>query len=219
MAVSSKGLVLVALCKFGIPVVRSVDDSFHIENVRFEHEEIDKETIELMIGQVNKGNCDDLFFSDVETYFSSNTRLMAVRAVAKKYVDIDFAYCYYDKQKNQIMHTKIATDLFTPGKLNILAVFKLRSSWDTFFDLNGKVILEKLNNLKKEIDLGIWDTYLFWDSESYLNIQTQNRMANVITNVVLQNLEAQQKGLTNKDILDEKLDKILYTLSEHKNND
>nr|WP_297266926.1 hypothetical protein [uncultured Prevotella sp.] len=219
MAVSSKGLVLVALCKLGIPVVRSVDDSFHIENVRFEHEEIDKETIELMIGQVNKGNCDDLFFSDVETYFSSNTRLMAVRAVAKKYVDIDFAYCYYDKQKDQIMHTKIATDLFTPGKLNILAVFKLRSSWDTFFDLNGKVILEKLNNLKKEIDLGIWDTYLFWDSESYLNIQTQNRMANVITNVVLQNLEAQQKGLTNKDILDEKLDKILYTLSEHKNND
>ena len=172
-----------------------------------------------MIGQVNKGNCDDLFFSDVETYFSSNTRLMAVRAVAKKYVDIDFAYCYYYKQKDQIMHTKIATDLFTPGKLNILAVFKLRSSWDTFFDLNGKVILEKLNNLKKEIDLGIWDTYLFWDSESYLNIQTQNRMANVITNVVLQNLEAQQKGLTNKDILDEKLDKILYTLSEHKNND
>ena len=219
MAVSSKGLVLVALCKLGIPVVRSVDDSFHIENVRFEHEEIDKETIELMIGQVNKGNCDDLFFSDVETYFSSNTRLMAVRAVAKKYVDIDFAYCYYDKQKDQIMHTKIATDLFTPGKLNILAVFKLRSSWDTFFDLNGKVILEKLNNLKKEIDLGIWDTYLFWDSESYLNIQTQNRMANVITNVVLQNLEAQEKGLTNKDILDEKLDKILYTLSEHKNND
>ena len=219
MAVSSKGLVLVALCKLGIPVVRSVDDSFHIENVRFEHEEIDKETIELMIGQVNKGNCDDLFFSDVETYFSSNTRLMAVRAVAKKYVDIDLAYCYYDKQKNQIMHTKIATDLFTPGKLNILAVFKLRSSWDTFFDLNGKVILEKLNNLKKEIDLGIWDTYLFWDSESYLNIQTQNRIANVITNVVLQNLEAQQKGLTNKDILDEKLDKILYTLSEHKNND
>lgn len=219
MAVSSKGLVLVALCKLGIPVVRSVDDSFHIENVRFEHEEIDKETIELMIGQVNKGNCDDLFFSDVETYFSSNTRLMAVRAVAKKYVDIDFAYCYYDKQKDQIMHTKIATDLFTPGKLNILAVFKLRSSWDTFFDLNGKVILEKLNNLKKEIDLGIWDTYLFWDSESYLNIQPQNRMANVITNVVLQNLEAQQKGLTNKDILDEKLDKILYTLSEHKNND
>lgn len=219
MAVSSKGLVLVALCKLGIPVVRSVDDSFHIENVRFEHEEIDKETIELMIGQVNKGNCDDLFFSDVETYFSSNTRLMAVRAVAKKYVDIDFAYCYYDKQKDQIMHTKIAADLFTPGKLNILAVFKLRSSWDTFFDLNGKVILEKLNNLKKEIDLGIWDTYLFWDSESYLNIQTQNRMANVITNVVLQNLEAQQKGLTNKDILDEKLDKILYTLSEHKNND
>ena len=44
-------------------------------------------------------------------------------------------------------------------------------------------------------------------------------MANVFTNAVLLNLEAQQKGLTNKDILDEKLDKILYTLSEYKNND
>lgn len=54
---------------------------------------------------------------------------------------------------------------------------------------------------------------------AYLNIQTQNRVANVFTNAVLLNLEAQQKGLTNKDILDEKLDKILYTLSEHKNND
>lgn len=214
-----KRAVLVALCKLGIPVARPVDDSFHIENVRFEHEEIDKETIELMIGQVNKGNCDDLFFSDVEAYFSSNTRLMAVRAVAKKYVDVDFAYCYYDKQKDKIMHTKIATDLFTPGELNILTVFKIRSSWDTFFDENGKVVQEKLDNLKKEIDLGIWDTYLFWDSESYLNIQTQNKMANVFTNAVLLNLEAQQKGQTNKEMLDEKLDKILYTLSEHKNND
>lgn len=46
-----------------------------------------------------------------------------------------------------------------------------------------------------------------------------NQMTNVFTNAVLLNLEAQQKGQSNKDILDEKLDKILYTLSEHKNND
>ena len=102
--------------------------------------------------------------------------------------------------------------MFTPGELNILTVFKLRSSWDTFFDENGKVVQEKLDNLKKEIDLGIWDTYLFWDSESYLNIQTQNKMANVFTNAVLLNLEAQQKGQTNKEMLDEKLDKILGLL-------
>ncbi len=43
-------------------------------------------------------------------------------------------------------------------------------------------------------------------------------MANVFTNAVLLNLEAQQKGLTNKEMLDEKLDKILHTLSEDKNN-
>lgn len=214
-----KRAVLVALCKLGIPIIRPVDDSFHIENVQFENEEIDKNTIELMIGQVNKGNCDDLFFTDVESYFSSNTRLMAVRAVAKKYVDIDFAHSHYDKKANQIMHPKMPTDLFTPGELNVLAVFKIRSSWETFFDETGNVIQEKLENLKKEIDLGIWDTYLFWDYESYLNIQTQNRMANVFTNAVLQNLEVQQKGQENKELLDGKVDKIIHILSEKNGND
>lgn len=138
-----KRAVLVALCKLGIPVVRPVDDSFHIENVRFEHEEIDKETIELMIGQVNKGNCDDLFFSDVEAYFSSNTRLMAVRAVAKKYVDMDFSKCEWDNENNVLSHSKDSLQLFTPGELNIVSVLE--------FVLVGEIILIKMENqsLKK----------------------------------------------------------------------
>lgn len=85
-------------------------------------------------------------------------------------------------------------------------------------DTNYKKLLVIYDYLKKEIDLGIWDTYLFWDSESYLNIQTQNKMANVFTNAVLLNLEAQQKGQTNKEIVDEKLDKILHILGEDKIN-
>lgn len=88
--VVEKRAVLVALCKLGIPVVNPINDLFQIEDVKFEHKLIDKDTLELMKGQVNKGNCDDIFFSDVDAYFSSNTRLLAVRAVAKKYVDIVF---------------------------------------------------------------------------------------------------------------------------------
>ena len=42
----------------------------------------------------------DDFFSDVDAYFSSNTRLLAVRAVAKKYVDLDFSKCEWDKENN-----------------------------------------------------------------------------------------------------------------------
>lgn len=197
-----KRAVLVALCKLGIPIVKPVDESFCIEHVRFEREVIDKETIKLMIGQVNKGNCDELFFSDVETYFSSNSRLMAVRAVAKKYVDIDFSHCIYDKKEKTINHPKATIELFTPGELNVLSVFRMRTCWDLYFDNNGKAIPEKMACLKKEIDLGIWDTYLFWDWESYQNLQSQNRMANVMATAMLQNFGKQQIPVPSNEKLD-----------------
>ena len=197
-----KRAVLVALCKLGIPIVKPVDESFCIEHIRFEREVIDKDTIKLMIGQVNKGNCDELFFSDVETYFSSNSRLMAVRAVAKKYVDIDFSHCIYDKTKNAINHPKATIELFTPGELNVLSVFRMRTCWDLYFDGNGKAIPEKMTCLKKEIDLGIWDTYLFWDWESYQNLQTQSMMANVMATAVLQNMGNQQNVSASNGKLD-----------------
>jgi len=197
-----KRAILVALCKLGIPVVRPVDEVFCIDHVRFEQEEIDRDTIKLMIEQINKGNCDELFFSDVEAYFSSNSRLMAVRAVAKKYVDIDFSKCVYDKKNNVINHPDLPTELFTPGEFNLLSVFRMRTCWDVYFDANGKAIPEKMSSLKKEIDLGIWDTYLFWDWESYLNMQNQSKMANAFATVMLQNMGIQQKATASNEKLD-----------------
>lgn len=197
-----KRAILVALCKLGIPIVRPVDEVFCIEHVRFEHEEIYRETIKLMIEQINKGNCDELFFLDVESYFSSDSRLMAVRAVAKKYVDIDFSHCTYDKKNNVISHPKLLTELFSPGEINVLSVFKLRTCWDSYFDGNGMAIPEKMTSLKKEIDLGIWDTYLFWDWESYQNLQYQSQMTNVITTAMLQNMGNQQNVSTSNKKLD-----------------
>lgn len=61
-----------------------------------------------------------------------------------------------------------------------------------------------MTTLKKEIDLGIWDTYLFWDWESYQNMQTQSRMANVFATVMLQNMGVQQKPTASNDKLDDK---------------
>lgn len=199
-----KRAVLVALCKLGIPIVKPVDDTFCIDHVRFEKEKIDKETVTLMIEQVNKGNCDELFFSDVEAYFSSNSRLLAVRAVAKKYVDIDFSKCVYDKKQGVINHPKIPTDLFTPGEINVLSVFRMRTCWDIYFDENGNAIPEKMANLKKEIDLGVWDTYLFWDWESYQNIQSQSKMANVFATMMLQNFGSQQSPVASSGQVENK---------------
>lgn len=187
--VVEKRAVLVALCKLGIPVVKPINDLFQIEDVKFEHKLIDKDTLELMKGQVNKGNCDDIFFSDVDAYFSSNTRLLAVRAVAKKYVDLVFSTCECDKEKQVVNYSVNMSLLFTPGELNIINVFKKRSCWLDYFDENGKAIPEKMEELKTEIDLGLWDTYLFWDWEAYQNLQNQNYLAGVIANAMNANIQ------------------------------
>lgn len=195
--VVEKRAVLVALCKLGIPVVQPIDDIFNIEVVKFEKKVICKDVLELMKGQVNKGNCDDMFFSDVDAYFSSNTRLLAVRAVAKKYVDLDYSKCKCDLKKGIVNHPLSLSEQFTPGELNILNVFRARSCWTDYFDKNGDAVPKKMEELKKEIDLGLWDTYLFWDWESYQNIQNQNSLAIAFRDMM--NMNPQMQNATNSD--------------------
>ena len=84
------------------------------------------------------------------------------------------------------------SDIFTPGEQNILNVFRARSCWTDYFDQNGNSIPQKLEELKKEIDLGLWDTYLFWDWESYQNIQNQNNLAVAVRNMMNINANKQQ---------------------------
>ena len=132
-----------------------------------------------------------MFFSDVDEYFSSNSRLYATRAVAKKYVDVDLSKSRLDKDVQQIIHPDLATNLFTPGEFNILYVFRYHTNLDTYFDGAGNANQTRMRQLKKEIDLGLWDTYLFWDWEAYLSIKNQNNMAVAFANV-MQNNFAQQ---------------------------
>ena len=110
----------------------------------------------------------------------------------------------YDKTKNVINHPNFPIELFTPGEFNVISVFRLRTNWDTYFDANGKAIPEKMTTLKKEIDLGIWDTYLFWDLESYQNMQNQSNMANVFAKVMLQNMGIQLNATASNEKFDEK---------------
>ena len=198
--VVEKRAVLVALCKLGIPVVKPVDNVFDIAHIRFEHVEISKDSLFLMTEQVNKGNCDTMFFSDVDEYFSSNSRLYATRAVAKKYVDVDLSKSRLDKDVQQIIHPDLATNLFTPGELNILYVFRYHTTLDTYFNGAGNADHSRMQQLKKEIDLGLWDTYLFWDWEAYQSVRNQNNMAVTFANM-MQNNFAQQctTQIDNKD--------------------
>ena len=54
-----------------------------------------------------------------------------------------------------------------------------------------------MEELKKEIDLGLWDTYLFWDWESYQNMQNQNNLAIAVRNMMNTNVNMQQTSNRN----------------------
>ena len=94
--------------------------------------------------------------------------MYATRAVAKKYVDVDLSKSRLNKDTQQIIHPDLATNLFTPGELNILYVFRYHTTLDTYFDGAGNANHSRMQQLKKEIDLGLWDTYLFWDWEAFI---------------------------------------------------
>ena len=132
-----------------------------------------------------------------QTYFSSNTRLLAVRAVAKKYVNDYFSKSKCDMEKMVVNYPLPLSDIFTPGEQNILNVFRARSCWTDYFDKNGNSIPQKMEELKKEIDLGLWDTYLFWDWESYQNMQNQNNLAIAVRNMMNTNVNMQQTSNRN----------------------
>lgn len=84
-----------------MPFETPTRDAFDIKNIRFKDIVIDKDEITTMIVQINKGNCDNHFFTDIESYFTSNLRLNAVRNVGKKYVEEVHAKVGLRK-KNQI---------------------------------------------------------------------------------------------------------------------
>ena len=97
LSISEKRAVVVALHKLGVPFETPTRDVFDIRNIRFKDVTIDKDEITAMVVQINKGNCDNHFFTDIESYFASNLRLNAVRNVGKKYVEEVHAKSYIEK--------------------------------------------------------------------------------------------------------------------------
>lgn len=50
-----------------------------------------------------------------------------------------------------------------------------------YFDENGQPIKEKLDTLIKDIDMGLWDSYLMWNYEAYQSVMMQIQMGQAIT--------------------------------------
>lgn len=183
--VSEKRAVVVALNKLGIPFETPIRDTFDIKNIRFKDIIIDKDEVKAMISQIEKGNCDNLFYTDVESYFMKDLRLNAVRNIGKKYVTEVHAKSIIEKERPYtIVNPKDWDKLFTPGELQTILVLRTQLASIDYFTSNGVADYQKIKNLLKEIEIGLWDNYLFYEYESFANIRSQQNLANVVQNMI-----------------------------------
>ena len=187
--ISEKRAVVVALHKIGVPFEISTKDDFDIKNLRLKDIIIDRDEIDAMIQQIEKGNCDNLFFIDIESYFTSNLRLNAVRNVGKKYVEEVQSKSRVEKDApNTIVSQPDWHKVFSPGELQIIFVLRIQLANTAYFLPDGNADPVKMKTLIRENEIGLWDNYLFWEYESYQNIRAQHNLANIIQNAVGQQM-------------------------------
>ncbi len=85
LSITEKRTIIVALHKLGVPFEIPYNELFEIKKMHFVDKVIDKEEVDDVILQINKGYCDNLFYLDPDSYFAENTSF-AKRNVAKKFV-------------------------------------------------------------------------------------------------------------------------------------
>lgn len=158
-------------------------NKFDIKDIEFADITIDGKEINGIIDQVKGGYCDMLIFNDVEAYFTSNIRVSAVRNTGEKYVKEVLA-------KSKLVGTTIHypenwPSLFTLGERLTIGVLHERLVDKSYFQNNGDTSKEAIEKLIREIQIGLWDIYLFWDFDSYQNMQSQRQLANIVQSAVM----------------------------------
>ncbi len=204
LTIADKRAVLVALHKIGIPVEASTKQ-VNISKVNFQAQVIDKDVILGMIGQVDSGLCDHLFFNDIESYFSNNLRLNSVREVGKKYVQNVLAKSKFETndQGGRVNLPDSWDNNFTQGEINIILVLANQLMSNKYFQSNGSPDTKSIELLISEIEIGLWDNYLFWEYEAYANVKAQKEMSQMLISQInipqLLNPNVQNAGSRNQN--------------------
>lgn len=176
LTITEKRTIIVALHKLGIPFETPYNEMFEIKKMHFVDKIIDKEEIDDVILQINKGYCDNLFYLDPDSYFAENTSL-AKRNVAKKFVKEVLSKSRGDKN-HLVSYPENWSSNFGIGEFQSIRVFQERVCFDVLFDSNGTPIPEKLNQIIHEIDMGLWDDSFQINYEVYRSIKSQIEMNN-----------------------------------------
>ena len=71
MSIAEKRTVIVSLHKLGIPFGVPSNESFNIRKIHFVDTIVNEDDIDGILIQISKGYCDNLFYIDPDSYFSS----------------------------------------------------------------------------------------------------------------------------------------------------
>lgn len=182
MSIAEKRTVVVALHKLGIPFGIPSNETFNIREIHFVSIPVNENDINGIILQITKGYCDNLFYLDPDSYFASNFTLFAKRNSGKKYVKEILAKSKVNTETNVLTEPAELGAVFTLGEFKAIQVLREQVRDQMYFDKNGEPIKEKIDTLLKDIDLGLWDSYLMWNFENYQCVKAQIQMGQMICN-------------------------------------
>lgn len=189
LTITDKRCIIVLLHKLGIPVFVPANERFDIHRIHFANLIVDSDEIDGIILQIQQKHCDHLFFLDAETYFSSNLQFTAIREVGKKYVKEVLSKSIYNKETKKVSYPDGWVSKFGLGEYFAVRILHEQACIDLLYDERGNTIPEKMDQMLREIDMGIWDNCLFGNYEMYRNAKAQIEMSTVFQSMAM----AQQK--------------------------
>lgn len=185
LTITDKRCIIVLLHKLGIPVFVPANERFDIHRIHFANLMVDSDEIDGIILQIQQKHCDHLFFLDAETYFSSNLQFTAIREVGKKYVKEVLSRSLYNKDTKKVSYPDGWVSKFGLGEYFAVRILHEQACIDLLYDQRGNAIPEKMDQMLREIDMGIWDNCLFGNYEMYRNAKAQIEMSTVIQSMAL----------------------------------
>ena len=192
LTIVQKRTIIVLLHKLGIPIIVPANERFDIHKIHFANRTVDAKEIEGIILQVSQKHCDNLFFLDADNYFNSNRQYAAIREVGKKYVNTVLAKSHYNNETKQVSYPDGWVSQFGLGEYMSLRILHEQACTDLLYDQQGNAIPDKIKQIVQEIDMGLWDTYLFGNYEFYKNSKAQIEMSHTF-----QSLAQNQQSTTN----------------------
>lgn len=183
LTLAEKRTVLVSLHKIGLPIEVPQTGIIDITKITFEQTEIDKGSIDEMIGQINSGYCDNFFYIDPDTHFSSDFRIKALRNLGKRFVNEIVSTSKKEKDSPTINYSRDINSVFTTGELRSINVLRQVLLFEADYDNQGNFKKERIASLVKEIEMGLWDNYLLMPLEAYNNLNGQNMVSRLVSSL------------------------------------